>query len=220
MQILSLEKLKNTKLADLITPIIKRMVWSAILDEKVCELCKSLDGKVMDVNSPDYLIYKSPIHPKCRCTQIPITSDAEVIPNTNWEKPKESWIIRYAPFWFLIPFKGKQKQTIDITPFESEIPEPSFNENDILVIQNNVEITKQKAIDYLVDDIILISFIGKKGETVVETEFNVGDPLFFSHREEKLIKEKAIYYIMDNGFDNSDEYESDLKKKFKLINKF
>lgn len=220
MQILSLERLKSINLADLMSPKIVRYVWSAILDEKVCELCRSLDGKVMDVNSPDYLIYKSPIHPKCRCTQIPITSDAEIIPAVDWEKPKENWLVRYAPFWFLIPFKGKQKQPIDIVPFEPEIPEPSFNENDILVIQNNVEITKQKAVDYLVDGTVLVSFIGKKGETIVEKEFTVGDSLDFTNREEKLIREKAVYYIMDNSFDTSDEYESDLKKKFKLMNKF
>src|SRR4030067_3795599 len=41
MSILSLEKLKNTKLADLIKPNIVRFIWTAILDEKVCDLCRS-----------------------------------------------------------------------------------------------------------------------------------------------------------------------------------
>ncbi len=220
MQILSLEKLKNITMSDLFSPKIVRFVWSAILDDHVCELCRSLDGKVMDANSPEYSIYKSPIHPRCRCTQIPITSDAEIIPYPNFEKPKDSWIVRYAPFWFLIPFKGKKEQPMEITPFEPKIPEPIFDENAILVIQNNMEITKQKTIDSLIDNIILIIFIGKRGETVTEIEFNEGSFLVFTHREEKLIKEKAVSYIMDNSFDTADEIESEIKKKFGLMNKF
>ncbi len=226
----SLERLKNLKLIDLIQPKIVRFVWSAILDEKVCDLCRSLDGKVMDANSPEYTIYKSPIHPRCRCTQIPITSDAEIIPEPNFEKPKDSWIIRYAPFWFIIPFKGKKKGPLEVFPFAPESPNPEFNPEEILdiqreivteQIQNNIDITKEKVKDYLAENnIILIVFTGVGGATILEKELNIEEGLTFTLREKKLIKEKAKSYIMPNSFLNSDEYEYELKKKFGLRNKF
>ncbi len=215
----SLERLKNLKLVDFIQPKIVRFVWSAILDEKVCDLCRSLDGKIMDANSPEYSIYKSPIHPRCRCTQIPVTSDAEIIPEPNFEKPKNSWIIRYAPFWFLIPFKGKKEEPIEVFPEEIEIPEPKVNPKQILII-NNIENTKEKVKDYIVNNIILIIFTGVGGATILEKELNIEEGLTFTLREKKLIKEKAKSYIMDNTFPNSDEYEYDLKRMFNLKNKF
>ena len=215
----SLKKLKTLKLADILQPKIVRFVWSAILDEKVCALCRSLDGKIMDSESSEYSIYKSPVHPNCRCTQIPITSDAENIPEPNFEKPKDSWIIRYAPFWFLIPFKGKKKEPIDILPFAPESPDIKFNPEEILVI-NNIENTKELVKDALVDNIIEIVFIGKKGETVLDKEFNIDDSMNFTSREIKLIKNRAVAYIMDNSFATADEWESEIKKKYKLKNKF
>lgn len=227
--LLPLKRLKNIKLVDLLQPKIVRFVWSAILDDRVCDLCRSLDGKVMDANSPEYSIYKSPIHPRCRCTQIPITSNAEVIPESDFEKPKDSWIIRYAPFWFILPFKGKRKEPIEIFPFAPESPNPEFKPEEMLDIQReidkeqtllNIGITKEKVKDYLVNNVILLVFIGKKGETVLELEFAIDDSMDFTNREEKLIKEKAKSYIMNTKFEASDEWEYDLKKKFKLNNKF
>ena len=218
-KMLSLERLKNIKLTDLIKPRIVRFVWSAILDDKVCDLCRSLDGKVMDANSQEYTIYKSPIHPRCRCTQIPITSDAENIPAPNFKKPKEDWIIRYAPFWFLIPFKGKKEEIIDVLPYIPEVPEPKFNSEEILVI-NNIENTKEKVKDSLVNNIIEIIFIGKKGETVFSKEFEIDNSFYLTIREEKLVKEKAIAYIMSTNFESADEWEYEIKNKYNLKNKF
>ncbi len=45
--------------------VIERFQWVATLDERVCELCSSLDGKVVDANDPEYLSYQAPLHPKC-----------------------------------------------------------------------------------------------------------------------------------------------------------
>lgn len=224
----SLERLRTLKLVDLIQSKIVKFIWSAVLDDRVCDLCRSLDGKVMDANSKEYTIYKSPLHPRCRCTLIPITSDAEVIPESNFEKPKDSWILRYAPFWFLIPFKGKKKEPIDIFPFAPESPNPKFNPEDILDIQkqvevstqNNIGITKEKVKDSLINNIIEIIFIGKKGETVLDKEFAIDDSFDLTMREEKLIKEKVAAYIMDTNFEASSLWEEEIKKKYQLKNKF
>lgn len=215
----SLERLKNIKLIDFIQPKIVRFIWSSVLDDKVCDLCRSLDGKIMDANSTEYSIYKSPIHPRCRCTQIPITSDAEVIPDPNFKKPKEDWIIRYAPFWFLIPRKEKEEEITEIIPFFPEVPEVKFNPEEILVI-NNIENTKEKVKDSLVNNIIEIVFIGKKGETVLSKEFEIDDSFYLTIRERKLVEEKASAYIMDNSFEAADEWELEIKRKFGLRNKF
>ena len=48
--------------------------WSAIIDKVTCELCASLDTKIIDINSPDYAIYHpGAIHAGCRCFINPKT---------------------------------------------------------------------------------------------------------------------------------------------------
>ena len=147
MKLLSLERLKSIKLKDLFSPSIVRLVWSAILDLRVCELCKSLDGQVVDPLSPDYTIYQPPLHPNCRCSIIPVTSDASVIPDVNFEKPDDSWIIKYAPFWFLIPDKEKNKNKvlpIDDMWYSNEAPELFFNTKDVLGIEEYIRETEMR----------------------------------------------------------------------------
>ena len=213
MNILSLEKLKTIHLVDLINPRIIRFIWSAILDDRVCELCKSLDGKVMDANSPEYTMYKSPIHPRCRCTQIPITSDAEVVPKPDFKEPSNDWIIKYAPFWFLIPFKGRKKEPTEILPFAPEAPELVFNPNDVLSIEDyirettlrNIENSRQKIVDMEKDMeqrvFWIIIFLGSRGETVIEKEVEDAVEVNFTNSEEKLIKDRATQYLISDGND-------------------
>src|SRR3989304_5949672 len=98
--ILSLERLKNINLADIISPKITRFLWKTH-EPNICPLCASLDGKVMDATDPDYSIYQQPLHPRCKCTWGFITSDAEVIPKVDWEKPKEEWIKKYASSYLI-----------------------------------------------------------------------------------------------------------------------
>ncbi len=219
MKILSLERLKNIKLADLIFPKIVRFKYSAILDDKVCDYCRNRDGLIINSTDPEYNLYMPPAHPRCRCHWVNIPSDAPFIPERNWIKPSDSLITRFAPFLFLVPFKGKKEEPIDMIPEEVEIPEPKIRIEQISVI-NNIENTKEKVKDYLVNNIILIIFIGARGETVLEKEFEIDDSLDFTIREEKLIKEKAKNYIMDNTFETAYVWEYDIKKKFKLKNKF
>lgn len=150
MKLLSLKRLKHIKLADLINPIIDRFVWSAVLDERVCELCKSLDGQVVDSNSPEYTIYQPSLHPRCRCTWVPVKSDAPNIPDVNFEKPSNDLITKYAPFWFLIPDKEKDKKKIlpiDDMWYSNEAPELFFNTKDVLSIEQYIYETEQRKIE-------------------------------------------------------------------------
>lgn len=64
MKILSLEKLKNIKLVDIINPKIVRFIWRT-REPNICPLCESLDGKVMNSNDPDFMTYQPPLHPRC-----------------------------------------------------------------------------------------------------------------------------------------------------------
>jgi len=224
MEILSLGKLKNTKLADLIKPNIVRFIWTAILDEKVCDLCRSLDQKVMDVNSPDSTIYQPPLHPRCRCHIIPITSDAEKIPKVDWEKPKDSWIRRYAPFLLIIPFKGKKEEVEEILPYAPEAPELVFNPKDILSIEEyiretelrNIENAKQRMSIMEKEDmkiLYIIFFLNKLGQAILTKEIEKGEELNFTKREEDRIKKEASSYLISDG---NDEAENEIERLFSI----
>ncbi len=130
MKILSLERLKNIKLVDLLMTRIVRFKYTAILDDKVCPYCESRDGMVINSTDPEYSLYMPPAHPHCRCHWIPIESDSEIIPERNWTKPDSSFS-KYFPFLFIIPFKGKKDKPIDVFPFAPESPNPDFNPEDI-----------------------------------------------------------------------------------------
>ena len=210
MNLLSLEKLKTIHLVDLINPRIVRFIWSAILDDRVCDLCRSLDGKVMDANSPEYTIYKSPIHPRCRCTQIPVTSDAKIIPEPNFEKPSNEYITKYAPFWFLIPFKGKKKEPTEVLSYVPEAPELIFNPEDVLSIEEyireselrNIENTRQQIKDMEQEmgrEIYIVFFLGSKGEQVLVKEAEQDQLIYFTTQEENLIKDRATQYLISSG---------------------
>lgn len=72
--------------------------WSAILDTVTCELCASLDGKIIDIDSPDYAFYvPGEIHLRCRCLWVYIRSserpENRVI---DWIIPKASLLKKYA----------------------------------------------------------------------------------------------------------------------------
>ena len=210
MEILSLEKLRNLKLADLIKPSIVRFIWTAILDEKVCNLCRSLDQKVMDVNSSDSTIYQPPLHPRCRCHIIPITSDAEKIPKVNWEKPKDSWIKKYAPFLLIIPFKGKKEEIKEISPYAPKAPELIFNPKDILSIEEyiretelrNIENAKQRMPIMREENmrvLYIVFFLNKLGQVILEKESEQNIEIDFTKREEDLLKDMSKSYLISDG---------------------
>jgi SPP1 gp7 family putative phage head morphogenesis protein len=42
--------------------------WSTAGDDRVCEECESMEGKIMDIDDAHGMI---PVHPNCRCAFIP-----------------------------------------------------------------------------------------------------------------------------------------------------
>jgi SPP1 gp7 family putative phage head morphogenesis protein len=54
---------------------IERMEYSAILDDKICDLCESLDGIVVEADSAVMQMYNPPLHYFCRCIWMPITQE-------------------------------------------------------------------------------------------------------------------------------------------------
>lgn len=60
--------------------------YSAILDRKVCPLCKHLDGNVTKVGSPEYLRYMPRVHHNCRCIYVYISRDESRQPKEYFPK--------------------------------------------------------------------------------------------------------------------------------------
>ena len=72
--------------------------WSAILDKHVCELCASLDGRIIDIDSPDYAFYSpGEIHLGCRCLWVYIrSSERPENRRVDWKVPKTTLLKKYA----------------------------------------------------------------------------------------------------------------------------
>lgn len=90
--------------------------WSAILDQHVCELCASLDGRIISIDSPDYAFYvPGEIHLKCRCMWVYIKST---------ERPENRKIDWVHPNKTLVKKLGKpdikQPREIDLKDNEEE----------------------------------------------------------------------------------------------------
>lgn len=90
------------KLAPAIDELLQRervvaAQWSAILDAHVCELCASMDGKIIDINSPDYAYFNpGQIHPNCRCLWVYITSSERPENRVvDWKTPSSKLIKTY-----------------------------------------------------------------------------------------------------------------------------
>src|SRR3972149_5015039 len=160
MELLSLKKLKDTRLADLILPTINRFIWTAILDNKVCDLCRSLDQKVMEANSQAYSLYQPPLHPRCRCHIIPITSDADIIPKADWEKPK------------------------DILSIEEYIRETELRNIENAKQKMSIMEKESMRIFYIV------FFLNKLGQIILEKESEQDIEIDFTNREEAQIKKE------------------------------
>lgn len=63
--------IKQKKLAE--EKAVKRFEYSAIMDRRVCPLCRALDGTVVREDSPIYHKNQTPRHYLCRCVWLPIT---------------------------------------------------------------------------------------------------------------------------------------------------
>ncbi len=49
--------------------------WSAILDDRTCRICKSLDGTYFEPGDPALAELKPPIHPNCRCILVAVLKE-------------------------------------------------------------------------------------------------------------------------------------------------
>ena len=192
MEILSLDRLKNLSFDDITNNKIVRFIWRT-REPNICPLCESLDGKVMNSTDPDFMNYQPPLHPRCKCHWGNILSDAEKIPNVNWETPRQEWIKKYAPFLLILPFIGKKEEPVEI----------AFNKDAILNIEwLNIENTRQQIEDMekvMVGEIFVVFFLGSKGETVLTKEAEQDIELDFTNREIELIKEHATQYLISSG---------------------
>src|SRR3990167_5896264 len=213
MKLLSLERLKNINLSDILSPKITRFVWKTH-EPNICPLCASLDGKVMDATDPDYSIYQQPLHPRCKCTWGFITSDAEIIPKVDWKRPKEEWIKKYAPFFLLLPFIGKKEEKVDFT----------FNPKDVLSIEEyiretelrNIENAKQRMSIMEKEDMrifYIVFFLNKLGQIILEKESEQDIEIDFTNREEAQIKKEASSYLISDG---NDVVEDQIEKLFNI----
>lgn len=72
--------------------------WSAVLDNHVCELCASLDGKIIDIEDPDYAYYvPGEIHPNCRCLWVYIRSSEKPENRVvDWKAPSQKLLDAFA----------------------------------------------------------------------------------------------------------------------------
>ena len=72
--------------------------WSAVLDSHVCELCASLDGRIIDIEDPDYAYYSpGEIHLNCRCLWVYIKgTERPENRQINWKAPKSALLKEYA----------------------------------------------------------------------------------------------------------------------------
>src|SRR3972149_3864283 len=211
--ILSLERLQNIKLADILSPKITRFVWKTH-EPNICLLCASLDGKVMDATDPDYSIYQQPLHPRCKCTWGFITSDAEVIPKVDWEKPKKEWIKKYAPFLLLLPFIGKKEEKVELI----------FNPKDVLSIEEYIRETELRNIENAKQRMSIMEkenmrifyiefFLNKLGQIILEKESEQDIEIDFTNREEAQIKKEASSYLINDG---NNIVESQIERLFSI----
>lgn len=69
-----------------------KVAWHASLDLKTCDGCRALHGQVFDIDkAPD-----NPLHPRCRCTWLPVFSERKVgnfdnIPKTIAERSNSDY---------------------------------------------------------------------------------------------------------------------------------
>ena len=82
---------------------IGALMWSAILDEHVCPICRELDGKYFSPKDPllDYI--RSPIHQGCRCILVGVLKEELEVQNVRIHKITYPDLRRWTKnkFWLL-----------------------------------------------------------------------------------------------------------------------
>jgi len=77
-------------------PNVELAQWSAIMDNSVCDLCATLDMRVVAVNSPEYNEYTpGNLHKGCRCVWIYILKGESNKPPIDWQTPPQDLQEKY-----------------------------------------------------------------------------------------------------------------------------
>lgn len=70
--------------------------YSAILDDRVCELCEYLDGMVIEISDPDYERFSPPQHSGCRCIWAFVLPDETPQPEVTWQTPPDDLVAEHG----------------------------------------------------------------------------------------------------------------------------
>jgi SPP1 gp7 family putative phage head morphogenesis protein len=70
---------------------------SAILDDRTCPLCHSLDGMTLAADDPRIALWRPPFHDRCRCLQI-FVGEEEIGFVPQWSDPGEELLRRHGRF--------------------------------------------------------------------------------------------------------------------------
>ena len=54
---------------------VEKYQYSSALDKRTCEHCGALDGEIFKLVDRTVGVNASPIHPLCRCTELPYIED-------------------------------------------------------------------------------------------------------------------------------------------------
>ncbi|MCI1958844.1 MAG: minor capsid protein [Clostridia bacterium] len=54
---------------------VEKVEYLTTLDDKTCEMCAPMDGKVFDMKDFEMSVNAPPLHPNCRCTTVPYFND-------------------------------------------------------------------------------------------------------------------------------------------------
>lgn len=71
---------------------VKLAIWSAILDNRVCPLCRFMDGRVIETSHPDYKRFTPPVHSGDRCIWVLIDPEEVDPPEVDWQTPPQALI--------------------------------------------------------------------------------------------------------------------------------
>lgn len=69
---------------------VKKYEFVVALDERTCETCGPLDGKVFDTKDEQAGVNYPPIHPRCRCTTVPYFNDEFTADDMRSARDKKS----------------------------------------------------------------------------------------------------------------------------------
>lgn len=77
---------------------VEEAQWSGILDSHICELCASLDGRIISINDPDYAFYSpGELHLGCRCMWVYIkNTERPENRKVDWKTPNTKLLNTFA----------------------------------------------------------------------------------------------------------------------------